>query len=59
MTAQGQTFAINRDFTVDKLALGKPAIEALKVVSLAAPVQEGDTFLKNFPELLKGRIVNC
>ena len=33
--------------------LSRPAIEALKVVSLVAPVQEGD-ILKNFPELFKG-----
>lgn len=33
--------------------LGRPAIEALKVVSLVAPVQEGD-ILKKFPELFKG-----
>ena len=33
--------------------LGRPAIEALKVVSLVAPVQGGD-ILKMFPELFKG-----
>ena len=33
--------------------LGRPAIEALKVVSLVAPVQEGN-ILKKFPELFKG-----
>ena len=33
--------------------LGRPAIEALKVVSVVAPVQERDS-LKKFPELFKG-----
>ena len=33
--------------------LGRPAIEALKVVSVVAPVQERD-LLKKFPELFKG-----
>ena len=33
--------------------LGRPAIEALKVVSMVASVQERD-ILKKFPELFKG-----
>ena len=33
--------------------LGRPAIEALKVVSLVAPVYKGD-ILKKFTELFKG-----